>query len=153
MASYYVLQDPNKRAKKSGYYNIPGLKNAMGVTQPALAPTPLSVEANILEWIIPSNPFNDEWIAVHYSHLIKLDSGKELKTVAGPEPVVEAEVVEAVVVEIVEEEPKQLSPKEIKKLKVEASKQLNELGIEFPKNSSLVTLEALLEKELTKDPE
>ena len=147
MANYFVLQNPVKRAKSAGYYSIPGLRNSVGVVGKPLAPTAVSIEAGILEWIITDNPFNQDWITKHYSQLNKLEAGSELK-VAGPGPIeIEPEVVEAEIVEEVEEEPKRLSPKKIKSLKVEISKQLVELGIDAPKNSSLPDLENLLSKE------
>jgi hypothetical protein len=73
---YFVLQARTKT--KNGYfYHIPGLKNDMGGKMEQVPPTQASRTSGLLEWIVPNNKFNQNWVSMHYSHLKILHAGEE----------------------------------------------------------------------------
>jgi len=134
--NYFVLQSNIKQKKDQHPYGIPGLCDVLGKEMPILQPTNASIKKGQLEWIIPNTQINQSHIADHYSHFNFLEAGKELKaSLPGiPKPPKE----------------KKKSPKEIAELKTSIEEKLTGLGVEIPKNSTLKTLESLLEKEESK---
>jgi hypothetical protein len=101
---------------------------AEAMTPPVIEAAPTNLVPNVLDSPIIAPPSGNG-----------MDNLPMPKAVDGPGSIDESSTPEL-----------KLSPKKVGQLKIATAKKLTELGISVPKNSSLVTLEALLEQETSK---
>lgn len=144
--NYFVLQSIVELKEGQQPYHIPGLKNELMQDLGMNPPTQASISFGILEWLIPNTTYNQAHISLHYGHFKILAAGKErlVSNVAlMPDLPPIPEVTHEYDLRNTDGKPV-ISPKQTQKLKIEISKKLDELGVKYPKNSSLQALEDLL---------
>jgi len=133
--SYFVLRADKPLGKDQPWFTVGGLKDAMLQGMARLQPTPASMEAGHLEWLIPNNIWNQNWISIHYKHMTVLQQGEEqsFKMAGMPEPKKEKKISSS----------KKVSPVMRKKLKSELKEKLTAKGVDVPEGTTLENMQEL----------
>lgn len=74
---YFILQAKSKLKEGQGWYYVRGCRNSANEMMDYIAPTKVSIEVGLLEWVIPNTQFNQALISQAYNDFTILKQGEE----------------------------------------------------------------------------
>lgn len=74
---YFILQAKSKLKEGQGWYYVRGCRNSANEMMDYIAPTKVSIDIGLLEWVIPNTQFNQALISQAYNDFKILKQGEE----------------------------------------------------------------------------